>query len=216
MLTGAGNAFCSGGDVSGMGGGAKNDGPPSAKQERIDELTHKQVTLTQRIHELNKVTIAALPGAAAGAGLSIALSCDLRIAADSAFVTTAFKNIGLSGDYGTSWFLPRLIGLSRARELMFTAARVYANEGLQMGLINKVFPEATFREQALDYAAEIANGPSQALARMKHNLNAGVNQSLGESLHLEAQQLIASMGRSEAKEAISAFMEKRTPEFHSC
>lgn len=119
MITGTGDAFCSGGDVSGMGGGSqavRSGQPAISKKDRIAELTHKQETLTLRIYQLAKVTVAALPGVAAGAGLSIALACDLRVAASSAFVTTAFRNIGLSGDYGGSWFLPRLIGLAKAKE----------------------------------------------------------------------------------------------------
>ena len=210
MITGAGDAFCSGGDVSGMGGG----GTPKSRDERVAELFHKQESLTLRIHELGKITVAALPGAAAGAGLSIALACDLRVASSNAFITTAFRNVGLSGDYGASWFLPRLIGLSMAKELFYTARRVSAEEGARLGLFNQVFSQETFRDDAFTYAKEIANGPSGALSRMKKNLNQGVNQDLPASLLLEAEHLIQSAGSTEAKEAISAFMEKRTPKFH--
>ncbi|MGI9323001.1 MAG: enoyl-CoA hydratase-related protein [Pseudomonadales bacterium] len=234
MLTGAGDAFCSGGDVTGMGGGSArgggDNGSDSARggngsarggngnnkkprQDRIAELTHKQMTLTHRLHEHKKVTLAALPGAAAGAGLSIALACDLRVAADTAFVTTAFRNIGLSGDYGASWFLPRLIGLARAKEMFYTGRRVHAEEAARLGIFNEVFPADTFREDALAYAEKIAMGPTATLGRMKINLNRGMDQSLRESLALEAQHLIDS-GGSEAREAISAFMEKRSPVFH--
>jgi len=211
MITGTGDAFCSGGDVSGMGGGSS---APKSKQDRIAELTNKQVTLTLRIHELSKVTVAALPGPAAGAGLSIALACDLRVASDNTFITTAFRNIGLSGDYGGSWFLPRLIGLSKAKELYYTADRVSAEEAARLGLINKVYPQKTFRDDAMEFARQIANGPTMALGRMKINLNRGVNQPLRESLLLEAEHLIAGGGSNESREAIRAFMEKREPEFH--
>lgn len=211
MITGAGDAFCSGGDVSAMGGSRSVS---KTKKERVNELTLKQETLTLRIHELKKITIAALPGAAAGAGLSIALACDLRVVSSNAFITTAFRNIGLSGDYGGSWFLPRLIGLSKAKELYYTADRVTAAEGYAMGLFNRVFPQESFRQDALDYARAIANGPTAALGRMKTNLNSGIDQSLQASLVLEAENLIESGGSSEAREAISAFMEKRSPEFH--
>ncbi len=212
MITGAGDAFCSGGDVGGMGGGSS---APRSKQDRIEELVHKQVTLTLRLHELDKLTIAALPGAAAGAGLSIALACDLRVASANAFVTTAFKNIGLSGDYGASWFLPRLIGLAKAKELFYTARRVGAEEGARLGIFNEVFPQEGFREDAFAYAAAIANGPTRTLGRMKVNLNRGMDQSLRDSLILEAEHLIAGGGDSESKEAISAFLAKRTPIFHN-
>src|SRR5262249_57389334 len=113
VITGAGRAFCSGGDVSGMGGNATQTAPSDAPKRTIDDairgLQHGQETLTLRLFDLSKPTIAALPGAAAGAGMSIALACDLRIAGQSAFITTAFANIGLSGDYGGSWLLTRLI-----------------------------------------------------------------------------------------------------------
>lgn len=211
LITGSGDAFCSGGDVGGMGGGG---GVPVSKQDRVAELTHKQVTLTMRLHELSKVTIAALPGPAAGAGLSIALACDLRIASDNTFITTAFKNIGLSGDYGASWFLPRLIGLSKAKELYYTSERVGAEEAARLGLFNRVFPQENFPEAAVNYAKDIANGPTMALGRMKINLNSGMDQSLRDSLALEAKHLIDSGGTAESREAISAFMEKRPPKFH--
>ena len=215
MITGAGDAFCSGGDVGGMGGNANaNSDVPKSVTDRVAELTMKQETLTLRIHNLAKITVAALPGAAAGAGLSIALACDLRVASDNAFVTTAFKNIGLSGDYGGSWFLPRLIGLAKAKELYYSADRVGAQECLHLGIFNKVYPKVSFRDDAHAYARVIANGPTNALGRMKENLNAGVNQALAASLALEAENLIASAGTEEAKEAISAFMAKRQPEFH--
>ena len=216
LITGAGDAFCAGGDVSAMGSRSPSGTQPvQTPQDRVADLVHKQVTLTLRIHELSKITIAALPGAAAGAGLSIALACDLRLASSNAFVTTAFKNIGLSGDYGSSWFLPRLVGLAKAKELFYTSERVGADEGLRLGIFNKVYPEAVFRQQAFEYAREIAHGPTGALARMKTNLNQGVGQSLRESLVLEAEQLILSSGSGEAKEAIAAFMEKRPPIFHA-
>jgi enoyl-CoA hydratase/carnithine racemase len=110
LLTGAGDAFCSGGDVSGMGGGSSDEAPTRSPDERVAELIRRQESLTLRLYELAKPTVAALPGPAAGAGLSIALACDLRVASEDAFIVTAFARIGLSGDYGSSWFLNRLLG----------------------------------------------------------------------------------------------------------
>jgi len=215
LITGAGKAFCAGGDVSGMGSGssAPSDTQPRTLDERVAELTRKQETLTLRLYELAKPTIAALPGAAAGAGLSIALACDLRLAARDAFILTAFRNIGLSGDYGASWFLNRLIGQSKAKELMFRSERVGAEECERLGLVNRVFEPETFRTDAQSYAAEIANGPATALRLMKRNLNRGALQSLRESLAMEAQHLILSGQSEDAAEAIRAFMEKRPPRF---
>ena len=216
LITGAGDAFCAGGDVASMGGGSStNSKHPKSKKDRIENLLIKQKTLTQRIHELKKITIAALPGAAAGAGLSIALACDLRIASRNAFVTTAFGNIGLSGDYGASWFLPRLIGLSKAKEMFYTSGRICAEECERLGLFNKIFPADTFREEAQAYASRLSNGPVNALARMKKNLNNSLEQELEASLRLEAKHLVESIDDAEAKEAIAAFMEKRKPNYTS-
>jgi enoyl-CoA hydratase/carnithine racemase len=211
LITGAGEAFCSGGDVSGMSGGS---GAVRTKAERIQDLSEKQITLTMRIYELSKVTIAALPGPAAGAGLSIALACYLRVASENAFLMTAFSNIGLSGDYGGSWFLPRLIGLSKAKEMYYTSERVGAKEAFDFGLVNKVFSKETFRDDAFAYACKIANGPTNTLSMMKENLNRSDELSLEQSLRLEARHLIECGSGDEAKEAISAFIEKRKPIFH--
>jgi enoyl-CoA hydratase/carnithine racemase len=210
MITGAGDSFCSGGDVSEMGG---SSAPPRSFDERVASLTEAQQTLTGRLYHLAKPTIAALPGAAAGAGFSIALACDLRVAAESAFLLTAFRNIGLSGDYGASWFLPRLVGLARAKSLFYRSHRLRAEDAKRMGLVDEVFPDAAFRDDAFDYAAEIANGPSDALGRMKVNLQTGLEQSLDDSLALEARHMIQSGGSEEAREAIRAFVEKRKPDF---
>ena len=216
MLTGAGDAFCSGGDVSGMGADANTgkDKTPLTKEARIQKLTEAQRTLTQRLYEHSKITVAALPGAAAGAGLSIALACDLRVASEDAFLTTAFARIGLSGDYGASWFLTRLVGLAQAKEMLYLSERITAKEAKSIGLVNQVFTPNLFRKQALEYAKKIANGPTQALGRMKKNLHLGLEQELADSLALEATHLIESMGTQESKETISAFMEKRAPNFH--
>ena len=211
MLTGSGDAFCSGGDVSGMGGSS------SASKlfvDRVEELTLKQEALTQKLYELEKITVAALPGAAAGAGASIALACDLRVASSKGFMTTAFKNVGLSGDYGASWFLPRLIGLAKAKELFYTADRVAAEEGLRLGIFNQVFPEETFFEDAFNYVRQIADGPTATLGLMKKNLHASMGQNLGATLRLEAEHMISNVGADESKEAISAFIAKRRPQFH--
>mgnify|MGYP001191961111 CR=1 FL=1 len=216
MLTGAGKAFCAGGDVSEMGSGSK----PKPEKERptteeaVANLTRKQETLTLRLYELSKPTIAALPGPAAGAGLSIALACDLRIAARDAFILTAFVNIGLSGDYGSSWFLNRLIGQSKAKELMFRSERVSAEECERLGLVNKVFDPETFREEAHAWAADIANGPATALSLIKKNINRGAFQGLRESLVMEAEHLMIANQSPDSAEAVRAFMEKRKPNFH--
>ena len=212
LITGAGDAFCSGGDVSGMASASKE---LLSQEDRLDSLIRKQENLTLRLHELKKVTIAALPGPAAGAGLSIALACDLRVASENAFITTAFRNIGLSGDYGGSWFLTRLVGLGKAKELFYTSPRIYAEEGMSLGIFNKVFDQENFLEQSVEFAKTISSGPTAALARMKINLNLGLNKSLKEALALEASHMLECAASEESKTAIKAFNERRQPVFHS-
>ena len=218
VITGAGRAFCAGGDVSGMGGGPP--GPevgvaprrPST-EDRVRTLVRKQEALTLRLHELAKPTIAALPGPAAGAGLSIALACDMRLMADSAFVTTAFANIGLSGDYGGSWFLTRLAGPAIAKELYMTARRVGAEECLRLGIANRVTSFDALQEEARALARQIADGPRTAIGYMKENLNRALGADLRTCLAMEADRMVRAGATTDHREAVRAFMEKRPPKF---
>jgi len=216
VLTGAGGAFCAGGDVSGMGGGRPDVSPDAARpslEDAVRTLQHRQETLTLRLYELAKPTIAALPGAAAGAGLSIALACDLRIAAESAILTTAFANIGLSGDYGASWLLTRLIGTARARELFYTARRVSAAEALSLGLVNEVVPDDRLGARTAELTRAIADGPPIALRFMKEHLNRALEQDLRTCLAMEADRMVRCTRTDDHREAVQAFMAKRKPAF---
>ena len=214
VLTGAGKAFCAGGDISGMGSSGTQTAPTRRTfQDGVRELQRKQETLTLRLFDLSKPTIAALPGPAAGAGFSIALACDLRIAAESAFVTTAFSNIGLSGDYGASWLLPQLVGIAKAKELFFTSRRVGAAEAFALGIVNEVVPDEALRDRTLELARMIANGPPVALRYMKENLNRALNADLRTCLALEADRMSRSAQTQDHKEAVAAFLAKRAPVF---
>ncbi|MDE0718649.1 MAG: enoyl-CoA hydratase-related protein, partial [Rhodospirillaceae bacterium] len=143
IVTGAGTAFCAGGDVTGLGR-PFNEGTAQAPRRSADDairgLQHKQDTLTLRLYHLAKPTIAVLPGPAAGAGMSIALACDIRLASESAFLAPGFVNIGLSGDYGGSWFLTRLVGPGRAKAIYSTGPRVHPAAALQLGISNEAVP----------------------------------------------------------------------------
>ncbi len=214
VITGAGKAFCAGGDISGMGGArSTSDTPPPSLEEGIRTLQHKQESLSLRLHELVKPTIAALPGPAAGAGLSIALACDMRIMADSAFITTAFANIGLSGDYGASWFLTRLVGPAVAKELFFSSRRVSAQECKTLGIANRVVAFADLQTETRTFARQVANGPATAIRYMKENLNRAIDQDLKTCLAMEADRMVRSTRTADHKEAVRAFMEKRPPLF---
>ena len=216
LITGSGDAFCAGGDIGGMGGNASKDKEVSERptaEERVRALIHKQETLTLRLADHAKPTIAALPGVAAGAGLCIALACDIRVACRSAFVTTAYRNIGFSGDYGGSWLLTQLVGPSKAKELFFTGRRVQSDEALELGIFNNVFDDASFENEALALAKQIASGPPIAIGFMKEHINRAVTGDLRSNLAMEADRLIRCAATSDHKEAVKAFMEKRTPVF---
>ncbi|UCD69826.1 MAG: enoyl-CoA hydratase [Betaproteobacteria bacterium] len=219
LITGAGTAFCAGGDVKSMnkGGGAlqKNESgqAQATRQERIADLQQRQRTLTGALVGLRKPTVAALPGPAAGAGLSIALACDLRIAAESAFVSTAYARIGLSGDYGIAWLLTRAVGNARARELLFLPERIDVARCERLGLINYVVPDNELRRAAFELAAKLACGPRIALRNMKDNLDDAVASDFLSALDGEAVRMVDSAQTSDHREAVRAFVEKRSPYF---
>ena len=212
VLTGEGRSFCAGGDLGGMSGGQLVTGVESF-DEKVDDLKKKQRTLTMRIRDFSKPTIAALPGAAAGAGFSIALACDIRLASRSAFVTTAFSRIGLSGDYGGSWLLTQLVGTSVAKSLYFTSRRVGAEEGYRLGIFNEIYEDEDFRSRFIEFAEEIAQGAPIALGLMKQNLNRACEEPFEVCLDYEAENLMKCAGTDDHKEAVSAFLEKRKPNF---
>jgi enoyl-CoA hydratase/carnithine racemase len=214
LVTGAGSAFCAGGDVKGMGTPSSSARTtPRSFEEAVEQLRVREETLTGALYELPKPTLAALPGPAAGAGLSLALACDLRIAAESAFVTTGFANVGLAGDYGSSFFLTRLVGSAKARELFFSAERVSAAECERLGIVNRVVPDAELRPEALAWAERLAAGPTATFALMKRNLDLALHADLHAVLAQEAENTVRSAQTRDHKEAVQAFVQKRRPKF---
>jgi len=195
--------------------GKDGDAPkaPPTIDEAVASLIEKQESLTLRMAELDKPIVAALPGPAAGAGLSLALAADLRVMADDTFVTTAFRRIGLSGDYGSSWFLTRLVGPAVAKELLMTGRRIPAEECLRLGIVNRIVPFDDLAEESRSLALELANGPREALRYMKRNVNRAVLSDLRESLAVEAEGMVRSVRTADHQEAVRAFMEKREPRF---
>jgi enoyl-CoA hydratase/carnithine racemase len=207
LITGAGTAFCAGGDVKGMGSNASN--AETALEERIADLRTKQRTLTGALVAVRKPTIAALPGPAAGAGLALALACDIRVAAETAVMTTGYARIGLTGDYGIAWLLTQLVGMSRARELMFLSERIDARRCEALGLVNRVVPDAELRDTAFALAKSLSEGPSIALAYIKDNLDHAVTSNLLDSMDQEAENMVRSTRTTDHKEAVRAFVDKR-------
>ncbi len=213
VLTGAGNAFCAGGDVKGMN--AKNEG--DSEKDTIDKAIHRQRDnqrgTSGKLYKMPKPTIASLPGAAAGAGLSYALSCDLRIMSSTAFMTTAFAKVGFSGDYGGTYFMSQLIGSAKARELYFLSDRVSAEEALSLGLTNWVVEADNLEAKTKEIAEQLATGPSVAYRYMKENLNRAMNGDVDECLDLEATHHVHCGQTTDHKNAVKAFVEKQQPKF---
>jgi enoyl-CoA hydratase/carnithine racemase len=211
LITGAGTAFCAGGDVKGMGSNSSK--AEVAFEERVADLRTRQRTLTGALVAVRKPTIAALPGPAAGAGMALALACDIRIAGESAIMSTGYARIGLTGDYGIAWLLTRVVGTSRARELMFLSERIDARRCEALGLVNRVVPDAELRETALALASSLAEGPSIALAYIKDNLDHALRSDFLDSMDQEAENMVRSSWTADHKEAVHAFIDKRKPAF---
>lgn len=211
LITGAGKAFCAGGDVKGMGD--RSTPTEMTFGQKVARLMERQRTLTGALFALRKPTVAALPGPAAGAGLSVALACDMRIAASDAFVSTAYAKIGLSGDYGISWLLSRAVGPARAREMMLLPDRIDADRCAAIGLFNRVVPPDQLADEAFNLALRLADGPSGAYGLMKDNLDDAHDLGFLSALDKEAERLVRSTQTDEHREAVRAFVEKRSPSF---
>ena len=212
VLTGAGGAFCAGGDVKGF----VNKEPGSANSlpfEQNVNLLRASMEVSRWLHEMPKPTLAVISGPAAGAGLSMALACDMRIAADDAKLTTAFSKIGLSGDFGGSYFLNLLVGAAKAREMYFTGEVVLGAQAARIGLVNRSVPKDQLAQAAQAWALELAALPTLAIGYMKRNLNAGLRGSLSEVLDLEAIHMIRTFETEDHKAAAIAFVEKKSPRF---
>jgi 2-(1,2-epoxy-1,2-dihydrophenyl)acetyl-CoA isomerase len=210
VLTGAGRGFCAGGDVKAMAEGSEMAG--TTLEERAQGL-RARMEVSRWLHEMPKPTIAMVRGAAAGAGLSLALACDLRLVGDSARFGTAFARVGYSGDFGGSFFLTQLVGTAKARELYFTADLLDAQQALALGLVNRVIPDARLEEETLALAARLAKGPRIAYRYMKRNLNAAESSALKELLDLEAWHHTRCGMTEDHRDATKAFVDKREPVF---
>ncbi len=210
VLTGAGRGFCAGGDVKAMAEGSELSG--TTLEERAQAL-RSSMEVSRWLHEMPKPTIAMVRGAAAGAGLSLAMACDMRIAGDSARFGTAFARVGYSGDFGGSFFLTRLVGTAKARELYYTAELLDAQHALALGLVNRVVPDAKLEEETMALASRIASGPRVAYRYMKRNMNAAESGTLKELLDLEAWHHTRTGMTEDHREAAKAFVDKREPVF---
>jgi 2-(1,2-epoxy-1,2-dihydrophenyl)acetyl-CoA isomerase len=210
VITGAGKAFCSGGDVNVQVAEAKHASKSS--EERMDDL-RRWVEAARLLHEMPKPTIAMVNGVAAGAGMSMALSCDFRIAGKSARMTTAFAKVAFPGDYGGHYFLPRLVGVAKARELYFTSEILDSAALEKLGLANKVVADEDLRKETMELALKLGNGPRVAWRYMKQNMKVAETGTLSDVLDSECFGIRRCRETDDHKEAAFAFKEKRPPVF---
>jgi 2-(1,2-epoxy-1,2-dihydrophenyl)acetyl-CoA isomerase len=213
VLTGAGRGFCAGGDLDVMSQGGGNVRPGASRAQNVNRL-RGSMRASQLLHEMPKVTIAKINGACAGAGLSLACACDLRYAAHGAKFNVAFRNAGLSGDFGGTWTLPRIVGASKARELYLTSPRFDAHEAERIGLVHKAVPAGELDAHVAGVAGDLAGAAPVALALMKQNLNDGLRTTFGEQLDREAERHVQSAMTDDHREAARAYLEKRKPAFN--
>ncbi len=209
LLRGEGPAFCVGGDIKDMNEGA---GRELSTGQRV-RLLRGRMEAARQLHLIPKPTVAAIRGAVAGAGLSLALACDFRIVAKSAKITTAFAKVGLSGDFGGTWFLTQILGAARARDLYLRPRLIDTDEALAIGLVTEVVDDEALEARALAFATELAEGPRVTLGYMKQNLNHALTGTLESAFDLEALHHTLSANTEDHREAAAAFMEKRAPRF---
>lgn len=208
ILTGAGRGFCAGGDVKSMA-----EGTSLLELENAVQRLRGRMEVSRLLHEIPKPTIAMVNGPAAGAGLAMALACDLRIAAQSARFITAFAKVGFSGDFGGSYFLSKLIGTGKARELYYSGDQLDATQAVALGIANTVVPDAELLQATMALARRLALGPSVALGLMKQNFNAAESGTLSQLLDLEALNQVKTSRTEDHREAARAFVEKRPAVF---
>jgi len=212
VITGAGNAFCAGGDVKGFAateGGANHGRSP----EEAAHALRQSMEVSRWLHDMPKITIASIPGAAAGAGLSIALACDFRIAAKGAKITTAFAKVGLSGDFGGTYFLTQLVGSAKAKELYLLSDVILAEEAERLGIVNRAVEPAQLEAETLTLAKRFASGARITQGLMKKNLNTAEKGDMLLSFDTEALNHSRSAQTADHAEAAKAFVEKRAPVF---
>jgi 2-(1,2-epoxy-1,2-dihydrophenyl)acetyl-CoA isomerase len=208
ILTGAGRAFCAGGDLAVIGKGRATE-----DDTEIAPILRAGMQAVLRIRTMPQPVIAAVNGPAAGAGMNLALAADIRVAAEEAVFGQNFANVGLFPDYGGTYFLPQLIGPSKAAELFYTGEMIDANTALRLGIVNHVFPADRFHAEVQKLAAKIAAGPQIATRAVKQTIFARDERALAEALEREVEHQLKCFHSQDCEEGIRAFMEKRPPIF---
>ncbi len=208
VVTGSGRAFCAGGDVSAM----SKEGDDKTLEQQIDSLREAQ-DLSWLLYNLPKVTIAAVNGHAVGAGLGIALACDLRFASSTAKFGTAYAKVGFGGDFGTTWLLAQYAGAPKAKELFFLGDNIDAAEAQRIGIVNRVFEGDQLMGEVAGMAARIASGPLTSYRYMKANVNLAASTDFRTLLDREAETHLRCGMTEDHREGVRAFMEKRSARF---
>ncbi|CEH30492.1 enoyl-CoA hydratase [Aneurinibacillus migulanus] len=204
VLTGAGRAFNAGQDLAEVEGGDVDFG---------GFLRKRYNPLIMQLRQTEKPIIAAINGVAAGAGMSLALACDMRLVSEKASFSNVFINIGLVPDSGGCYFLPRIVGIGKALELALMGEKVSAEEAYRIGLVNKVFPAVNFETEVMEYASKLAALPTTGMGLIKRTMYKGLEMNLEETLEYEALSQEIAGGTEDHKEGVQAFFEKRKPVF---
>lgn len=210
VITGAGRAFCAGGDLGVIGEGRRNN-----DTTEVEPLLHAGMHSVLKIRSMAQPVIAAVNGAAAGAGMNIALAADIRIASENATFGQNFIKVGLFPDYGGTYFLPQLVGSSKAAEMFYTGDMIDANTALQLGIVNRVVPGAQLETETRALANKIAQAPSVSIRAIKHALFGSHKLELQKALDDEVEQQLKCFRSEDCREGINAFLEKRPPKFHT-
>jgi enoyl-CoA hydratase/carnithine racemase len=221
VLTGAGRGFCAGADMSLLSSIAADGLDEEKRRTAFRKVASEKQGVPPDFQKkytyfpsISKPVIAAVNGPVVGLGLVLALYCDLRFASDAARFSTAFARRGLIAEYGIGWILPRLIGLSNALDLLFSARMIDAAEALRMGLVTQVFPQESFNEKVYDYARDLANHSSPRSMRViKRQVYEGLFQTLGEAYDISEREIVESLSSADFKEGVAHFLEKRAPSF---
>lgn len=211
LIRGAGEHFMAGGDLKWFKG--EIEAPVSQRRPRFEKAIAAAHASTLLLRRMDKPVVAAVRGAAAGFGLSLVLACDFALAAEDAYFTLAYCNVGLSPDGGATWFLPRVVGARRAAEIALLGDRFDAAQAAAWGVVNRVVPVAELDAEAAQLARRLASGPSQAIARTKRLLQMSSANTLAEQLAAEQENFAACACSDDFAEGLSAFFEKRRPRF---
>jgi 2-(1,2-epoxy-1,2-dihydrophenyl)acetyl-CoA isomerase len=208
VLAGAGRAFCAGGDLAVIGKGRQEN-----NVTELQPILRAGMQVVLKIRTMRQPVIAAVHGAAAGAGMNIALAADIRIASDDAMFGQNFAKVGLFPDYGGTFFLPQLVGPAKAAELFYTGEMIDAAEALRIGVVNRVVPLPQLETEAQTLARKIAHGPAIAIRAIKETLFGRDKEELAKLLNLEVEQQMKCFYSEDCEEGIRAFFEKRVPKF---